>query len=126
MVFVISLLIVLLVLCAVILTLLVIIQNSKGGGLASNLRGVSNVTNLLGARQSADFAEKGTWLFISVLVVLTFAINIAFSVQRSGGAAGAGEDKLNSILESQRVNKAPTNAPNLNQLPKPAAPPARK
>lgn len=65
--------ILILVVC-VLLALVVLVQNSKGGGLAANFQAP---TQVLGARQSADFIEKATWWLAAILVVLCLAATIS-------------------------------------------------
>jgi len=48
--------------------LVVLVQNSKGGGLASNFAGNNQY---LGVRKTADFLEKSTWTLALVLLVLS-------------------------------------------------------
>lgn len=65
--------ILILVVC-VLLALVVLVQNSKGGGLAANFQAP---TQVLGARQSADFIEKATWWLAGILVVLCLVATAA-------------------------------------------------
>ena len=65
--------ILILVVC-VLLALVVLVQNSKGGGLAANF---SAPTQVLGARQSADFIEKATWWLAAILVVLCLVATVS-------------------------------------------------
>ncbi|MFO0478752.1 MAG: preprotein translocase subunit SecG, partial [Bacteroidota bacterium] len=51
----------------VLLILVVLVQNSKGGGLASNF---TPSNQILGARQTADFLEKLTWGLAVAIIVL--------------------------------------------------------
>ena len=51
-----------------LLVLVVLVQNSKGGGLASNF---SASNQYMGARKTADFLEKSTWSLAVVLLVLS-------------------------------------------------------
>lgn len=51
-----------------LLTLVVLVQNSKGGGLASNFSGSNQ---FLGVRKTTDFLEKSTWTLAVVLLVLS-------------------------------------------------------
>ena len=48
--------------------LIVLVQNSKGGGLASNF---SASNQYMGVRKTADFLEKATWTLASVLLALS-------------------------------------------------------
>lgn len=63
------LLIVLLLITCVVLAFFVLIQNPKGGGLAGSFGGLGN--QMMGAKQSTDVVEKGTWVSAAVLLVLT-------------------------------------------------------
>jgi len=63
--------ILILVVC-ILLALVVLVQNSKGGGLASNFAGSSQI---MGVRKTADFLEKATWtLAIALLVLSLFSV----------------------------------------------------
>jgi preprotein translocase subunit SecG len=59
---------VLILITCVLLTLVVLVQNSKGGGLASNFSGSNQ---FMGVRKTADFLEKTTWTLAIVLLVLS-------------------------------------------------------
>lgn len=63
-----SLISVLIIIVCVLLVLVVLVQNSKGGGLASNF-GASN--QVMGVRRTADFLEKATWTLASILLALS-------------------------------------------------------
>ena len=60
--------ILIIIVCGV-LAFFVLIQNPKGGGLAGSFGGLGN--QMMGAKQSTDVVEKGTWVAASVLLVLT-------------------------------------------------------
>lgn len=55
------------ILICVLLTLVVLIQNSKGGGIASNF--ASN-TQVVGVKKQAEYIEKVTWALVISLMVL--------------------------------------------------------
>ena len=59
--------VIILVIC-VVLALVVLVQNSKGGGLASNF---SSQNQYMGVRKTTDFLEKTTWTLAIALVVLS-------------------------------------------------------
>ncbi|MBM3403814.1 MAG: preprotein translocase subunit SecG [Bacteroidetes bacterium] len=59
---------VMILIVCVLLVLVVLVQNSKGGGLASNF-GSSN--QFMGVRKTADFLEKSTWTLAVALLVLS-------------------------------------------------------
>ena len=52
-----------------VLAFFVLIQNPKGGGLSGSFGGLGN--QMMGAKQSTDVVEKGTWVAASVLLALT-------------------------------------------------------
>lgn len=60
---------VLVILVSVLLVLIVLVQNSKGGGLASNFSGSNQV---MGVRKTTDFLEKSTWTLAGALLLLSF------------------------------------------------------
>ena len=59
---------VLIMIASILLILIVLVQNSKGGGLASNFAGSNQV---MGVRKTADFLEKATWTLAAGLIVLS-------------------------------------------------------
>ena len=65
-----TLFVILAVITAILLTIVVLIQESKGGGLASNVSGANSV---LGVRKTTDFVEKATWTLAALLVVFSVA-----------------------------------------------------
>ena len=62
----------------ILLTLIVLVQNSKGGGLASNF---SSSNQVMGVRKTADFLEKGTWYL--AIGLLAFSLATAFVIPRN-------------------------------------------
>ena len=63
-----TLFLILLAIAAILLILIILAQNPKGGGLSSSFGGS---TQIIGARQTADFLEKASWyLAIGILVVI--------------------------------------------------------
>lgn len=52
----------------ILLILVVLVQNSKGGGLASNF---SSSNQIMGVRKTADFLEKATWTLAVALLILS-------------------------------------------------------
>ena len=82
--------------------LIVLVQNSKGGGLASNF---SSSNQMLGVRKTTDFLEKATWSLAVALLVLSIAASV--TVPRAEGASDR------SVMENQIQEAAdPTAAPN--------------
>lgn len=56
------------VFCAIVLVLIVLVQNSKGGGLASNF---SSSNQIMGVRKTTDVLEKLTWGLAGAIIVLS-------------------------------------------------------
>lgn len=65
-----SVLVILAVIVAILLTLIVLIQESKGGGLASNFAASNQI---MGVRKTTDVVEKATWTLAALLVILSVA-----------------------------------------------------
>ena len=68
-----TLIIILIILACFVLGFFVLIQNSKGGGLASNFAGSNQI---MGVRKTADFLEKATWTLAGVIML--FCLVVAF------------------------------------------------
>ena len=65
-----TLFIIFIVIAAVLMIGIVLIQESKGGGLASNF---SNYNQIGGVRKTTDFIEKTTWGLAVAMVVISVA-----------------------------------------------------
>ncbi len=96
---------ILVIVASVVLGFIVLIQSPKGGGLASNVGGISN--QFMGVQQTTDVLEKGTWIFAAVIGVLCL-ISTVFM----------GTGKTESFIDKTKASSAAT-AP-----AKPAAPAA--
>jgi preprotein translocase subunit SecG len=70
--------VILITIVCVILGFLVLIQAPKGGGLAGNVGGIGN--NLMGVKETTNTLEKGTWIFVALLAILSL-----FSTMIIGG-----------------------------------------
>jgi len=80
---------VLIVVTCVFTILIVLVQNSKGGGLASNF---SSSNQYMGVRKTSDFLEKATWGLGAALILFSLLAGITLPK--------AGED-ANSRLQGQ-------------------------
>ena len=102
-----SVLVILAVITAVLLTFIVLIQESKGGGLASNF---ASSNQIMGVRKTTDVVEKATWTLAALLVV--FSVATIFFAPRT-------------VDRDSVVTSAKTEAPAAPQVPAaPAAPAA--
>ena len=61
-------LIILIVVAAILMIGIVLIQESKGGGLASNFASYNQIG---GVRKTTDILEKGTWTLAAIMVVVS-------------------------------------------------------
>lgn len=89
-----------------LMMLVVLVQNSKGGGLVSDL---SSSNQILGVRKTTDFLEKATWTLAIVLVLLCLVSSL--SIPQSGVGAGTQVD----TEMRQQIEK--TVAPSTYQMP---------
>lgn len=92
-----TLVVVLVVIACIILALIVLIQNSKGGGLASNFAASNQI---MGVRKTTDFLEKATWSLAAFVMVLCFVC--AFLVKN--------EFKTNDPYAAQQTEQVDDNA----------------
>ena len=65
-----TLFVVLIVLVAIMMIFIVLIQESKGGGLASNF---SSSNAIMGVRKTTDVVEKLTWGLAAAMVIISVA-----------------------------------------------------
>ena len=105
--------VILAVITAVLLAFIVLIQESKGGGLASDF---ASSNQIMGVRKTTDVIEKTTWTLAALLVI--FSVASAFCL---GGPKQGSE----SIVKDMKTT-APAPAPAPASQPAPAAktPPA--
>lgn len=105
----ITLLIILLIIACVALGLFVLVQNPKGGGLATG----GGTSNMFGVQRTGDVLEKGSWVLLAVIVVLTLSITTIGKT--SGGAAATGnteiQDRLNKMPSPSPLGGGATNTP---------------
>lgn len=64
-----TLCVILIILACVVLAFVILIQNSKGGGLASNF---ASSNQIMGVRKTTDVLEKATWGIATFIMVLCF------------------------------------------------------
>jgi len=101
---------VLILITCVLLALVVLVQNSKGGGLASNF---SSSNQFMGVRKTADFLEKTTWTLAIVLLVLSlFSI---FVIPRNSGVSTSSDTELRQLINEQSAPVQDFEAPPADQ-----------
>ncbi len=75
---------VLIVVTCIFTILIVLVQNSKGGGLASNF---SSSNQYMGVRKTADFLEKATWTLGAALIL--FSLLAGITVPKAGSESSS-------------------------------------
>ncbi len=95
-----TLFLILIVLAAVLMIGIVLIQESKGGGLASNF---SSSNQIMGVRKTTDFIEKATWGLAIAMVV--FSVVCAYTAPEST----ASQSVMENATEAPQTN--PNNLP---------------
>ncbi|MCK5134717.1 MAG: preprotein translocase subunit SecG [Bacteroidales bacterium] len=75
---------VMIVVTCVFTILIVLVQNSKGGGLASNF---SSSNQYMGVRKTADFLEKATWTLGAALIL--FSLLAGITIPKAGETANS-------------------------------------
>ena len=94
-----NLLVVFIIIASLLMIFIVLIQESKGGGLASNF---SASNSIMGVRKTTDVVEKTTWGLAIAMVV--FSVICAYVAPSATGDQSVME---NAATQSQSTN--PTN-----------------
>jgi preprotein translocase subunit SecG len=89
-------LIILLIIICVALALFVLIQNPKGGGLATGGAG----SNMFGVQRTGDVLEKGTWILLALIVVVTLSIT---TMAKSGGSTTGTGSRIQEQLDKAQA-----------------------
>jgi len=100
-------LIIILIIISILLVLIVLVQNSKGGGLASNFTG----SQVMGVRRTADFLEKATWTLAGTILFLSLVANIIMPRQGETERKSLIEDQVKNSIDPNAVPNFPTSAP---------------
>lgn len=106
---------VLILIASILLILIVLVQNSKGGGLASNFSGS---TQSMGVRKTADFLEKSTWVLAVAILALTLVATVTIP-------RGQNVEQVKKSMIEEQINNAvdPTATPNFPTTAAPAEEP---
>ena len=88
-----NIVIVLIFIVCVLLILIVLVQNSKGGGLASNF---ASSGQIMGVRRTTDFLEKATWTLAGALLVFSLIASMSIPRETSDPNRSKIEDQLNT------------------------------
>jgi preprotein translocase subunit SecG len=95
-----------LIIC-VLLVLIVLVQNSKGGGLAANFQGS---TQIMGVRRTTDFLEKSTWTLAAALMVLSIvgSMIIPKGVKEQKSVI---QDQIQQVIDPNAIPTFPSTTP---------------
>jgi len=99
---------VLLLIVCVLLVLIVLVQNSKGGGLASNFQSSGQV---MGVRKTTDFLEKGTWFLAGALLFLSVVGAGFIPREQDGVDQSRVQEQIETAVDPTQVPSFPTTAP---------------
>jgi preprotein translocase subunit SecG len=102
-----TLIIVLIFIVCVLLVLIVLVQNSKGGGLASNFQAS---TQIMGVRKTADFLEKTTWVLAGALLFLAIMGSAFIPRNEAGVDRSMVQDQIQNVATPNQVPNFPTAA----------------
>ncbi len=103
----------LLLVTAVLMILIVLVQNSKGGGLASNF---SSSNQVMGVRKTTDFLEKATWML--AIAMLVFSVFASAVIPRDNEIQSRSQLEVLDYTDAQQAAQFPTTAP----APEPVVP----
>ena len=103
-----TLITVLIFIICILLVLIVLVQNSKGGGLASNFQSSGQV---MGVRKTADFLEKATWGLAGALLFLCIASAAVIPRDEGGIDQSRVQEQIETAVDPTQVPNFPTAPP---------------
>ena len=103
-----NLIIVLIFIVCILLVLIVLVQNSKGGGLASNFQSAGQV---MGVRKTTDFLEKATWGLAGTLLFLSVVGSAFIPRNEAGVDQSRVQQQIETAVDPTQVPNFPTTAP---------------
>ena len=110
-----SLLTVLIILASLILILVVLVQNSKGGGLASQFSASNQV---MGVKKTTELIEKITWGLVVTIFILCLALSFSLKSDTQGVATDTALREQLEMTNSKALKNVPKAA---QQSAKPAS-----
>ena len=103
-----TLITVLIFIVCILLVLIVLVQNSKGGGLASNFQASNQI---MGVRRTTDFLEKATWVLAGSLLVLSVIGTGFIPRQKMTQDQSRVREQIESVADPLQIPNFPTIAP---------------
>ena len=120
-----TLFVILIILASILMVFIVLIQESKGGGLASNF---SSTNSIMGVRKTTDLVEKLTRGLAAAMVILSVACAYVAPQAMGEGSVMEGATQEQTALpampgaNSDAAKKAVPATPNAAEKAAPAAP----
>jgi preprotein translocase subunit SecG len=112
-----TLITVLIFIVCVLLVLIVLVQNSKGGGLASNFQSSNQI---MGVRKTTDFLEKATWVLAGALLVLSVMGSAFIPRDQMTQEQSRVQEQIETAVDPTQVPNFPTTVPETgsgNEIP---------
>ena len=103
-----TLITVLIFIVCVLLVLIVLVQNSKGGGLASNFQSSNQI---MGVRKTTDFLEKATWVLAGALLVLSVMGSAFIPREQMTQEQSRVQEQIETAVDPTQVPNFPTTVP---------------
>ena len=103
-----TLITVLIFIVCILLILIVLVQNSKGGGLASNFQASNQI---MGVRKTTDFLEKATWVLAGSLLLLSIMGSAFIPRERLTPEQSRVSDQIESAVDPTQIPTFPTTVP---------------
>jgi len=124
-----TLFVIFIVIAAILMIGIVLIQESKGGGLASNF---SSYNQIGGVRKTTDFIEKTTWGLAAAMVIISVACAYVAPKASNNGSVMEGieapatnPNNLPGFGASQQKEQAPAKQAPAKQAPAAPVQPAK-
>ncbi len=105
---------VLIFIICILLVMIVLVQNSKGGGLASNFQSSGQV---MGVRKTTDFLEKGTWVLAGALLFLSVVGAGFIPREQAEIDQSRVQQQIETAVDPTQVPTFPTTPPVSNEQP---------
>jgi preprotein translocase subunit SecG len=98
---------ILVLIACVLQVMIVLVQNSKGGGLASNF---TSAGQTMGVRKTADFLEKSTWTLAAAIIIL--CVVATATIPRGGTAQRSRiENSIQNAVDPNAIPNLPSAVP---------------
>ncbi|HZH71232.1 MAG TPA: preprotein translocase subunit SecG [Mariniphaga sp.] len=107
-----TLITVLIFIVCILLILIVLVQNSKGGGLASNFQSSNQI---MGVRKTTDFLEKATWVLAGALLFLSIMGSAFIPREDLMQERSRVQDQLENAIDPTQVPNFPTTVPEADE-----------